>query len=272
VSYVPPQCSERETGKWEDCTWATGVMLNNAAHGQTVVPSTRAEYEALRVAGGDGPAENPGDGSNNAQLAIGITNRYGWTPIRYGPPGVSHPSWSLVLSALRSVGDCAALQGTMGAWGSASHWRRWDTAFQGPHNVYVQRRDMGDHLWWMNPQAPNSYPGEWISLTEAHRYYDAWIGGILSARVGQLIPPVPPTDVEEPVHINLAQLDYERGAVVRGGRGIYDWPDGKVLRNAKKGNETFRLVGNTGTGWQAVNLEGDVAYARDSAIVKFVNL
>ncbi len=187
--FVPAQCTEREPGGWEDCTWCTGVMLNNAVHGANVRPSTREEYEALRVAGGDGPRENPGDGSNHQQLVDGIRRRYGWTPSRLGPPGSTQPAWSVVMSHLDTPGDVVALQGSMGVWGPSSHWRRWDTGFSGPHDVLVIRRDNYSRVWWMNPQAPNSYPGEWMSLLDARRYYEGFRGGILFDRVGRLAPP-----------------------------------------------------------------------------------
>jgi hypothetical protein len=38
----------------------------------------------------------------------------------------------------------------------------------------------------MNPQAPNSYQGEFIPLADARRYYEGLDGGALYARVGKV--------------------------------------------------------------------------------------
>jgi hypothetical protein len=170
-------------------------MLHNAASGYNAVPSTRAEYEALRVAGGDGPAENPGNGSNNLQVVTGIHNRYHWTPLMAGPPTAPHPTWGTILGKLRNPGDGAALQGSMGAFSLLSHWRRWDRQFAGPHSVYVQRLDLEDRLWWMNPQAPNTYAGEFISLKDAAAYYMAFNGGAVFVRMGMLNVDKPPAAI-----------------------------------------------------------------------------
>jgi hypothetical protein len=164
-------------------------MLQNAAHGNNDTPVTRFEYEQLRVAGGDGPAENPGDGSNHAQLVQGIENRYHWTPAKVGPPGAPKVAWSVITTRMASVGAIGALQGSMGVWSRTSHWRRWDSQFSGPHDVFIERIDRTDRWWWMNPQAPNSYPGEFIPIAEAKRYYDGFVGGALFARVGQVATP-----------------------------------------------------------------------------------
>lgn len=212
-TYVPPQCSEQEAGGWEDCTWCAGVMLNNAAHGTTVSPNTRLEYEALRVAGGDGPAEKPGDGSNNGQLRTGIRNRYHWEPELMGPPAEPHRPWADVKAKIAHIGDVAALAGTMAAFPAGHHLRRWDPGFHAGHQVFVMKRDALPRFWWMNPQAPNSYPGEWVSESDVRAFYEGFVGGALFAKVGQLAPPVPPappTDVSlwaSDVPANVKALD-----------------------------------------------------------------
>lgn len=187
--FTPAQCTEREPGSWEDCTWASGVMLQNLAHGANVVPSTRAEYEALRVAGGDGPAENPGDGSNVAQLVIGMLRRYGWQPRRVGPPGFPKASWADVLNGLAKVGAGAVVQGSMGAWSRDSHWRRWDPNFAGGHAMFVERVDTRDRVWLQNPLAPATYPGEFMPMADLKAFYDAFYGGLAFAQLGQQSPP-----------------------------------------------------------------------------------
>jgi hypothetical protein len=195
--YRPPQCTERESdGSWEDCTWASGVMLWNAVNGRARVPSTRAEYEALRVAGGDGPAEKPGDGSNLAQLQLGMDRRYGWGPNRIGPPGANHPSWATLLGHLDQPGNCAVIQGEMSAWPRDHHYNRWDPQFRGGHAAYVQRESDIAKVWWMNPLAPASYAGEWMSLTDLRRFWDSWIGGAALGQVGRFALPDTSTEDE----------------------------------------------------------------------------
>lgn len=168
--FHPAQVSEREPdGTYEDCTWATGVMLWNARLGFNGAPNTRAEYEALRVAGGDGPAENSGDGSNYDQLALGMSRRYGWRP-----PVVTttfDAAWGLF-----KPGVAMGWQGSMG--GVNDYLRRWDVNFGAngrlaPHSVLAIRDAAEDACWWMNPLAPRSFPGERISKAMLQRYFEA---------------------------------------------------------------------------------------------------
>lgn len=187
--FIPAQTTEREPGGYEDCVWSSGVMLQNAAHAANVSPSTRHEYEALRVAGGDGPAENPGDGSNLKQLVTGIQVRYRWTAARIGPPGDT-TDWLEVLYHLGKPGAAGVLQGSMGAFPINHALRRWDRQFDGPHATYVERLDNTARLWWMNPEAPNEYRGEFVTLSDIRRYFEAFTGGLVYARVGQLVPVV----------------------------------------------------------------------------------
>ena len=178
--FIPRQCTEREPGGNEDCTWCAGVMLANAGFGANIAPSTRKEYESLRVAGGDGPARNPGDGSNLSQLLVGMQRQYSWAP----SGSSAHRPWNDVRDRLEDVGDSAVLQGSMGVFAADSPFRRWDTQFDGPHAVFVERVDGGDHLWWMNPQAGNSYQGEFIPLADARRYYEGGGGGAVYTHIG----------------------------------------------------------------------------------------
>lgn len=205
--FIPRQCSEREVGGDEDCTWCSGVMLYNAASGRNAVPSTRAEYEALRVAGGDGPAENPGDGSNYGQLEVGLRRRYGWDVRRFGPPGGAHLGFGAFWSTL-APGYGAAVQGSMGAFPRTGHWRRWDRQFGGAHSVFVERLDRSDRVWWMNPSAPNSHAGEWMSKEDLRRYYEGMQGGFIVTKVGALRPPDTSTgdamELSIPEHLSIA--------------------------------------------------------------------
>lgn len=238
--FIPAQVSEREPGGYEDCTWASGVMLNNAAHAKDVAPGTRAEYQALRVAGGDGPAENPGDGSNIGQLVTGIKRRYGWTAARIGPPGAAHPSFD-VLWAKLTPGTGAVIQGYMGVWVRASTWRRWDRNFGGAHAVYAQRRDSSFRVWWMNPLAPDSYPGEWMDKSDLKKYWDGMFGGATWVRVGALAP-LPDTS-EEPMEAFSIPQAPSIAEAVRDTK-LFTRSDLTGSSYPVKAGDTKRLIGN----------------------------
>lgn len=181
--YRPPLTTEREPGGYEDCTWASAVMLNNAHHGYESAPSTRKEYEALRVAGGDGPAEKPGDGSNQAQAENGIQRRYHWDPVRLGVPG-TQVSFDYLWDRL-APGIGASVQGYMGAFPYGHRLRRHDPSFKGAHCVYTQREDTTDRVWWMDPLAPATYGGEWVTKNELQRYVAQLVGGYLLAPISK---------------------------------------------------------------------------------------
>jgi hypothetical protein len=227
-------------------------MFNNAAHRKNVSPSTRAEYEALRVAGGDGPAENPGDGSRIDQLVVGIKKRYGWQAARIGPPGAAHPTFTVLWDKL-DPGYGAVVQGWMGVWSRESYWRRWDRNFGGAHAVYVQRRDSTDRVWWMNPLAPNSYPGEWMTKTELKKYWDGFFGGATWVRVGSLAP-LPDTS-EEPLddfsifeHPSIAEAVRATKLWTKSNLTgtSYDIPAGHTKRaiGNPKGDKTVLIIGH----------------------------
>jgi len=235
MTYRPPQCTEREPGGYEDCTWASGVMLQNAAHGDAVVPSTRKEYEALRVAGGDGPAENPGDGSNLLQLQVGFVSRYKWAPDRVGVPGLwttFDKVWSLLAPGVGGV-----IQGKMGAL--STHYRRWDPRFVGGHASYVQRESSANRVWWMNPLAPNSYAGEWMSKADLRAFFVALNGGLLYARIGKFA--VPDTGTEGPL-VNFTIL-YDAAGRIQPAELTFPDPAASWLRLA---DNTLHKVN---TGW-----------------------
>jgi hypothetical protein len=137
------------------------------------------------VDGGNKEAEGAGDGSNLFELRRGITTRYGWTPRLSGEPGRLHAPWSAVLESLSQPGDAAVLQGSMGVFPRGHHLRRHDPNFASDHAMYVQRVDHQPRLWLMNPAAPNSFDGEFISLDDAKLYYEGLKGGAAFARVGE---------------------------------------------------------------------------------------
>lgn len=203
-------------------------MLQNAAHGSPVAPSTRAEYEALRVAGGDGPTEKPHDGSNLEQLQTGFERRYGWSPVRIGPPGFPTPPFANFWGLLKP-GTGAVVQGSMGSL--EPHYRRWDPAFGSggklaPHAAYVQRETDGNRVWWMNPLAPKSYDGEWMSKPDLADFMGGFSGAAMFAGIGSR--PIPPSTDTEPddviVPVNASDLGTYEVDVPKG-TGLYEEPD-----------------------------------------------
>lgn len=190
--YRPPQCTEREPGGWEDCAWCSGVMLDNAVHGFPHSPSTRLEYEALRVAGGDGPGENPGDGSRPDQVRNGMIRRYGWVPRFFAPTANSNfddDVWPLLIPGTGFV-----ITGKMSM--TNDHFRRWDPDFMGAHSVYGQRESKADRVWLQNPLAPNVYPGEWMSRAQLRTFWNSFRNWVLFGSIGSLL--VPDTSTEDP--------------------------------------------------------------------------
>lgn len=170
--FRPAQSTEREPdGSYEDCRWASGVMLANAAEGRNVHPVGQKENEALRKASGDSME----GGSNIFDLEKGMRARYGWS----GPIG--EHSWTKVWSAL-TPGTGLVIDGHLNALND--HYNRWNRT-RVPHDAYVQREDWQQRAWWMNPLAPASYAGEWITMGELRKFFEALPGGrFMSVKIG----------------------------------------------------------------------------------------
>lgn len=193
---VPAQVSERETAHrwpdgrwdnaaWEDCGWCALVMWLRARGYD--IPSTHAEAEALRAASG----EDVISGSNFGDLRQGVKSRYPAIWAEVGPMA-STVGLNAIWAALKP-GTGAICNGSMGAFPSGHHWRRWDDQFAGGHSVFVARLDNQDRVWWMNPQAPNSFQGEWMSKSDLFTYMGAWssiIGDLAEEQGGDMTVPV----------------------------------------------------------------------------------
>lgn len=236
--YIPPNCTEREPGGYEDCTWCTGVVINNAAHGRVVVPNTRREYEALRVAGGDGPAEKPGDGSNYYQLCMGMERRYDWQPKRLGFPGTRAVTDSEVLDIL-DPGIVAGVQGGFRLFSRSHRLRRWDTNFLGGHSGTMIRVDGQQRVWWLDPLAPNSYAGEWMSFAEVRAYVRGFAGGIVWTESGRFA--LPDTGTEDIVDVFAVVGDFS--AVWPAGTVIYRGPEGSDSTGKTSATRRYALMG-----------------------------
>jgi hypothetical protein len=162
ILWVPPVCTERETGGFEDCTWATGVMAGNFVAQEMKHPHTRWEYEGLRVDGGEQGREGNGDGSNYGQLATGLRKRYGIeADLVSGSDAVD----------MIPVGAGAGVQGLY----SALPARLRVTAFTGGHSVLAVRRSLAEFAW-LDPLKPNLANAVVASLEEVRKYFRA-LGG-----------------------------------------------------------------------------------------------
>ena len=76
--------------------------------------------------------------------------------------------------------------------------------------------------------------------------------------------------------VNLANLTFHRGIRMEPGRGIFRRPivdRDELIRNTKA-NEVLPLVGNTGTGFQIVQVDGAAraGFVADDAVAAFVDL
>ncbi len=256
MTYHPPQCSEREPdGRWEDCLWCSIVMLGNAAYRSAHYPSTQHEYEALRRASGDSMI----GGSNMDNAVKGMDARWGW----HGKVT------SDALFALRALqpGETCALNGNMAA--VSDHLRRWDPEFRGAHCVAVTK-DADGRLFWQNPQAPQTYPGEYVAMVEAERYAGWQIGArAMTVRIGQRatvatphIVNSAPTPAERNVMINEAGLTVVSSHVktLAQGQPLFRYPGGPRMTSMSK-TGPVEYFGSAGKGWSAVRVLTGAAYA-----------
>lgn len=174
--------SERETAehqtpcgwddaRWEDCFPTSTVMFLRLT-GHPEIPASHQEAEALRCDGG----AQPTGGTSYAVMSAAVRKRYG-----FGLPRQTFGT-ATVLAALKP-GTAAIVGGSMAAFGSASHWSRWDPSYDGLHVVAVARRDSTDRVWWMDPEAPvqyrdasgvtRDYVGEWMSDVDLASFMNA---------------------------------------------------------------------------------------------------
>jgi hypothetical protein len=193
--FVPYLVSEQEAGGWEDCVWATGVMLGNAAAGADVHPATRSEYEALRVAGGDGPAENPGDGSRLSQLLVGLRNRYGLAEgLELGN------GWPALLAAM-PVGSYAALNGHTSALPARL---KLDACRNIAHTLLVAR-DQPLSMLVLDPCRRNGSAPTRATNAELGAYHNGLAGAAWLAYAGG--SPMTPLPITDPTPVTLDVKD-----------------------------------------------------------------
>lgn len=157
--------SERQPGRWIDCTWDSGVEFVRLTHDKGI-PATHAEGDALRASGG----RALGGGGNIGDLRMGIRNRYGYWPSL--PVGNFNSLWGALIP-----GTAAVVQGSMAAFGKRHPLSRFDPTFDGGHAVLVIRLDETDRVWWCDPEGPASgYNGEWVTKAELSRFVNDFPG------------------------------------------------------------------------------------------------
>lgn len=140
-------------------------MLANFVAQEMRHPHTRAEYEGLRVDGGEA-REGNGDGSNYHQLADGLLKRYGIAvELRNGP------------NALGGVPVGAGV-GVQGLY-SALPLRLRVTRFGGGHSVFAVRKSIRE-FWLLDPLRNNGVEAVVATLEELEGYYRA-LGGAMTA-------------------------------------------------------------------------------------------
>jgi len=169
-----------ERPPWNDCLWASGVMLlDKWTHGR-VTP----QRETLRRSSGDSVG-----GSLFSDLARAVTRQYGWRP-KYSPDGGERLTWSDLLERLASGGG-AVLDGDYGRLGSP--FTRWDVSYaRNPnasgHSVYVERYDeRANRMWLMDPLGRNGYSGEWVPEARVHAF--VWKRGAFVYAMPTAAPP-----------------------------------------------------------------------------------
>lgn len=162
--------SERQSGKWEDCVWMSAVEWLRQVYRRSI-PATHAEGDALRLASGDLGF------SNFWNLEAGVQVRYGWS--------LPDPVPAAGLWAALKPGSAAIVVGSLPAWPSGSHWRRWDPGSTADHATFAYRFDATDAVWWCDPLAPTGigYQGEVMPKAELLRFV-----GLKSW--GQLVAPI----------------------------------------------------------------------------------
>jgi hypothetical protein len=175
--------SEREAdGTWEDCTWDSGLEFYRDAIDSSV-PATHTEAQALRKASGDTMT----GGSNLGDFRKGVAARYHDTL----PAAISNKG---ILTALKP-GYCAAVQGSMSAFGPTHRLSVYDRNFDGSHQVYLARLLDGT-LLWCDPEAPTSAAVPVVvSAAEVTKFVGAFAGQAIVAPIKSLSVKEGPVDL-----------------------------------------------------------------------------
>jgi hypothetical protein len=194
-----------ERPPWNDCLWASGVMLlDKWTHGRLTPPR-----QTLRRSSGDGVG-----GSRFSDLARAISRQYGWRP-KFSPDGGERLTWNDLLERLASGGG-AILAGDYGRLGSP--FTRWDWSYAhdpkaGGHALYVERYDeRNKRLWLMDPLGRDGYTGEWAPVERVHSF--VWKRNGLVFAMPTAAPPQRSVTGYVPATLTLAAGSHRAGELV----------------------------------------------------------
>ncbi len=163
--YTPAFVTQREPGRWQDCTWASAAMfLDKWTAGQTIVDRKR-----LRALSGD---REGGSSLADVEKAFGKIGM----PLRWSPLGGESVTWPKLLDRLAQGGGAILL----GDYGKLPRINgRWDPVFwrgdaeSDDHAMYLDRYDpTRGRILVMDPLAPAGWTGEWIRVSALKAY--AW--------------------------------------------------------------------------------------------------
>lgn len=141
---------------------------------------TNAERNALEAA--DDRADHTGATFNDTDVAV--KRRYGITVRK-----IADGTLAGLRAELTKPGQALAIAGSNARL--STFLRRWDPAFSGAHAVCVVVKATG--LTWLDPLAPDRYPGDPVTVDEVLR----WAFMPSDARVGRTGILAPPAETPE---------------------------------------------------------------------------
>lgn len=174
---TPPLMSERDdpfspNGAWRDCAYASAIMLVHKA-GKRWWPAGYGvrEREALERSD-DQPDET---GANYRDIQLACHRRYALSLPTVPPDALGR--W-LAGTAKRGF----SVPGRM--TNLPPFLRRWDTAFTGAHQVYVEPMGDGLHVRWLDPLATWGFKGDIVPVTTVLAFNAPFAGQALSLKEG----------------------------------------------------------------------------------------
>ena len=159
--------TEREPGKWEDCTFASvlEIIRLGMPNGRSI-PATIAEVNRFARTAGF-PEDHSGATINDALPAA--TRLYGVTARHYELSRY----WPTIRRALADDNTVAVVTGLMAA--VPVHLRRWSPRFTGAHAVAARGHSISPT--WCDPLAPKGvYAGEPVSWSVWEAFYKSLPG------------------------------------------------------------------------------------------------
>ncbi len=159
--------TEREPGKWEDCTFASVLeTLRLGLPRGRAIPATIAEVNRFARAAGF-PEDH--SGATISDTLPAATRLYGLTARDY----TLSRYWPNVRRALADEGTVAVVTGLMVA--VPPHLRRWSPSFTGAHAVAARGHSISPT--WCDPLAPKgTYAGEPVSWSVWEAFFKSLPG------------------------------------------------------------------------------------------------